>query len=431
MATIKAFRALRYDQDLADQAIGALITQPYDVIDEAGQEAYYQAHPNNMIRLEWGKKFPTDSEEDNRYTRAAAFFQQWQQEGVLRQDARPAFYLYRQEFSVHGQSYRRSGFMATIKAEGYASGQVMPHEETLPKHKADRLQLMQATKANFSPIFGLYAEESRTVDQALAEQCAARPPAIDFSDEEGIHHQLWPIDDPATVALIEQRMADLRIYIADGHHRYETASLYAEQRAAAGLVGGDLLLIDLVNLYDPGLVVLPTHRLVKDFPGFNAGQFCAELEDAGFRLNQEASLEALLAAMAASAPEQAAFGLYLDGDFYCLRLNKEHPAIAVAMAEQPKAYRQLDVSIAHRLILEQLCGIGAAELAAEGFIGYTRVDAETVSRVDSGEYRFSLLLNPTKVEELLAVANAGAKMPQKSTYFYPKIIAGLAINSWD
>lgn len=433
MAEIKGFRALRYDLEKAGDA-RELTTPPYDVIDSDMQEAFYRVNPYNIIRLEYGKISPEDQPENNRYTRAAADFTAWQQAGILQQDPAPAFYMYRQEFEEGGKQFIRTGFLAAIKAEGYAKGNVLPHEETLPKHKEDRYRLMQHTYANFSPILGLYAQKERNIDMLLQKQAEKKAPEMDFTDEQGIKHRLWHIDDAETVAQIEKEFAPLKVYIADGHHRYETCSLFAQEAEARGEAGCSHMMIALINLFDPGLVVLPTHRLVKDLKGLSRHELLSGLAEAGFTVmrvtdgDKAGALAALLARMEQGGKDTPSFGLYIGEQFYLLQLPNKEEQLKNVSPEKSDAYRNLDVTILHSLILEGLLGIGPKELAAEGHIGYTRQHEEVIHEVDSGHWACAFLVNPTHIEELLQVAEAGEKMPQKSTFFYPKIIAGLAIN---
>ncbi len=433
MADIKAFRALRYNQQMVK--IADAVTQPYDVLDEKQQDDYYNRSPYNIIRLELGKQYPQDSDTDNRYTRAAEFFGEWQQAGVLLQEQKPSFYLYCQEFTAKGNRYRRSGFLATIKAEGYSSGNVLPHEQTLPHHKSDRLNLMHACLANFSPIFGLYSQPDRSCDKALAAAAQNKEAAIDFTDELNVRHQIWVVDDAETVAQVEKELASQKIYIADGHHRYETATNFAKEAAKNGWSNCDYLLIDLVNLFDPGLIVLPTHRLLKKQADFRPEFFLDQLTNTGFAINKitadngQDPLDMTLDAMKEkSDKENAAFGLYMQGSYYLLTTNRSHHLLTKMMPNTSDASRKLDVSIAHKLILENIFSIGKEELASGAAISYSRDDKEAIAMVDSGEHNFALLLNSTSVDELLAVADEGEKMPQKSTFFSPKVIAGLAIN---
>jgi len=425
MANIKAFSAWRYDCRAASP-LENLISQPYDIIDPAAQEAYYAASPYNIIRLEWGKVLPNDDENNNRYSRAAADFAAWRAAGILMRDAKPALYPYVQEYTAQGQSYKRRGFLATVKAAGY--GDVLPHENTLPSHKEDRYNLMLACKANFSPIFGLYNEESRHIDKALEQATAGQTPLLDITDEDGVRHILWQVTEQATIDKVEQAMAAQKVYIADGHHRYETASAFAADMAAHGKANSDRLLIHLVNLYDPGLIVLPIHRLAKNLEDYSAAALTQALADVGFAVLPQADLAALQEKMAATPPDIAAFGLFSEGQCYLLLLDRDDTVITDTQKGFSTAYQRLDVSIAQALILEALCGIGQEQLAAGKHVGYCQKAEEAVAAVKNGEYQFALLLNATQVSELLAVAAAGEKMPQKSTYFYPKVIAGLVIN---
>jgi uncharacterized protein (DUF1015 family) len=427
MADIKALRAWRYDFAAAGPP-KSLIAQPYDVIDAAAQQAYYALNPYNIIRLELGKTYPKDDENNNRYSRAAADFAAWKEAGILDRDTEPSLYPYVQEYTVDGRTYTRRGFLAALKAVGYADGQVLPHEETLPGHKEDRYRLMQACRANFSPIFGLYDEQSRAIDAALAQAASAKTPLVDVEDEDGVRHILWQVMDEAVISQVERAMAEHRIYIADGHHRYETASRFAADMAARGELHCDRLLIQLVNLHDPGLTVLPTHRLAKNLDDFSAAALLQSLTDVGFAVLPQDDLPALREQMLSVPPDTAAFGLFSAGQYHLLLLDRQDPVISAAQKGFSAAYQRLDVSIAQTLILEALCGIGREQLAAGKQVGYCRKAGEAVEAVKNGEYQFALLLNATQVGELLAVAAQGEKMPQKSTYFYPKVIAGLAIN---
>ncbi|MEG1537276.1 MAG: DUF1015 domain-containing protein [Clostridiales bacterium] len=432
MAQIKPFAALRFASSLP---IDQLTCQPYDVISEQQQEQYYQQHQNNMIRLEWGKKYPNDTETDNVYSRAAATFAKWQQTGVLVQEEQPAFYVYIQEFTINGRQIRRTGFLTRLKACGYESGEVAPHEETLPGHKQDRLLLMQATYANFSPIFGLYAEPQRKIDQILAQAAHIphRSADIDFIDAQQIRHLVYKVDEPPVLDQVVKLMAGLKIYIADGHHRYETASRFAAE-IAPDQEEASYIMINLVNLFDPGLIVLPTHRIVRNVVDFSPEQFFRRLRENHIRITAiqqngtQENRDFLLNAMAKEDHNTAAIGLYLCGNYYLLQLAKNEPLLTKLLAEHSQSYRELDVSIAHTMILESCCNIGMQEAASGHYISYTRSSQEAIDQVDEGNYQFALLLNNTKVDELLAVADAGEKMPQKSTFFYPKIIAGLTIN---
>ncbi|MCL1817126.1 MAG: DUF1015 domain-containing protein, partial [Clostridiales bacterium] len=352
----------------------------------------------------------------------------WKKTGILQRDQEPSIYPYVQEYEVAGCSFKRRGFFATIKAAGYADGQVLPHEETLPSHKEDRYRLMQACNANFSPIFGLYDEQSHAIDNAFQLATESQKPLLDITDENGVRHILWQVTDEAVIRQVEQNMDAYNIYIADGHHRYETASAFAEDMARKGEAGYDRLLIQLVNLHDPGLTVLPTHRLAKNLEDFSATALTQSMTDVGFAVLPQEDLNSLQEKMLKAPPDIVAFGLFTEGEYYLLMLDRDDTVINAAQSGFSPEYQRLDVSIAHSLILEALCGIWSDQLAAGEHISYCREAAEAVEAVKNGAYQFALLLNATRVFELLAITKAGEKMPQKSTYFYPKAIAGLVIN---
>lgn len=433
MAGIIPLRGLRFDERKAGD-IKDLVTPPYDVIDREAQEGYYNRSPFNIIRLEYGKHNSEDGETKNRYTRAADFFRCWQVEGVLRQEDRPAIYLYRQRFTVNGEILERTGIICGVKLEPYEKGVVLPHEETMPGHKADRLALMRACRANFSPIFGLYSDPERKIDLRLERAAGDLKPDIDFIDEWGQGHRLWVIDNSTLLREVQGVMEPLRIFIADGHHRYETALNYTRENPNAGFV-----MMTLVNLYDPGLVVLPTHRLIVSTE-IEPDQLPDALrEDFLVEAVNERDVTAVSALMAKTAGLEKAggvkkdwvYGLYTgSGRFYILKLRDEKIIEASMPADRSPAWRRLDVSILQKLILENVLGIDREALAGGEAVRYTRDAGEAMREVDRGGCRISLLMNPTGISEVTTVAEKGEKMPQKSTFFYPKLITGLVINKF-
>jgi uncharacterized protein (DUF1015 family) len=434
MAQIKPLMGLRYNQEKVGN-LATVVTPPYDIIDDMAQNAYYNANSFNIIRLELGKKYENDHESNNVYTRAAATFVKWYVDGALIKENKPALYLYQQEFQAFGETKIRTGFMCGLKAEDYSKGNVLPHEETLPKHKADRLELMKACEANFSPIFGLYSDPEKQIDKALINSIKGKKPDIEIANWFDEIHRLWVVTDENVVNEVVSHMANQKVFIADGHHRYETAVTYAQEMKKLGMRNCDHILITLVNLYDDGLVVLPTHRLVKNIKEFDFNQFLNKLkkdfEIIPFSTDncKETAVDKLLQAMAQEGEHNHAFGLYGgDGNLYLLTLRNKDIIDQITDNTKSSAWRHLDVTILHTLILENILDIGAQERASEGFLSYTRDNLEPVKGVDSGDFQIALLMNPTKVEEVTAVAQAGEKMPQKSTFFYPKLITGLVIN---
>ncbi|ADG83437.1 DUF1015 domain-containing protein [Thermincola potens] len=431
MAVIIPFRGLRYNLDRIGD-LNDVVTPPYDVIDPAGQEMFYEKSPYNIIRLELGKKYPTDTPENNRYTRAAETLRAWVEEGILVNDPKPSLYLYEQEFEARGAKKTRSGFIAGVQAEDYSKGDVLPHEETLPKHKADRLELMLTTEANFSPIFGLYADKEHKIEAILEKAKGNRPPDEEAVDSNGVINRLWVISDEEAVQSIVELMKDKKIFIADGHHRYETAVNFGKEMAARGKEGFNYLMVALVNLYNEGLVVFPTHRLVNNIADLDVDRLLAGLQE-NFHVEEakDVALPQFIAELERRGAVNPSFGLYTqEGKFYWLTLKDISIVDRLDLPGHSAAWKQLDVSILHTLILEGLLGIGSKQRADESNLKYVREDDAAKAFVDSGEYQLAFFMNSTKVEEVTAIATGGEKMPQKSTFFYPKVITGMVMNNY-
>ena len=429
MATIIPMKGLRYNASKVD--VNEVATPPYDVIDANGQEGFYAKNPYNVIRLELGKVFPDDNEENNRYTRAAEFLREWIASGVLVHEDKPSVYLYEQEFEARGEKKIRSGFIAGVQANDYSKGEVLPHEETLPKHKADRLNLMKVTLANFSPIFGLYADPDHNIEAALNKAKGSQKPDAEVTDDQGVVNKLWVVSDENTVQTVVQQMAAKKIFIADGHHRYETAVNFGKEMAAQGKQGFDYLMICLVNLYNEGLVVFPTHRVVKNIADFDLNVLLNKLTD-DFNVEEITglSLNEFIAKLEVQGQNAHAIGLYSNNKYYLVNLKDEDRLDKLALEGRSAAWRRLDVSILHTLILEKLLGIGSQQRADESNLVYLRDDEATKAAVDNGSAQLALFMNSTRVEEVTNIATGGEKMPQKSTFFYPKVITGLVMNDY-
>lgn len=435
MAEIRPFRALRFTPKAGK--IEELTCPPYDIISESQRLAYLKRNPHNIIRLE----LPRDGEDP--YKQAGETLQSWLREGILRQDATPAFYVYEIEFTLDGMSDlsvlsggRRSivGLIAQVKLEEFSKGVILPHEETLSKAKADRFSLMEATHCNFSNIYSLYMDdggESETLDiLSLAVQDL---PVSEMTDEAGLVHRLWALTDPGILAAIQQRFADTKLYIADGHHRYETALNYRNARRAAGDGTGeeDYVMMMLVEMSHPGLVVFPTHRMIRDVAGFDAARL---LEDSApyFDIQRDLALDSLDEALEHAYREgRKAFGFYTGGGRAAVMTLKDPAVMDALLPDLSPVSRQLDVNVLHTLVLERLLGIDRENMKNQINLTYTRSLREAIDNVDAGVYQCSFLLNPTRVSEIRDVAAAGEKMPQKSTYFYPKLITGLTMNKLD
>jgi len=432
MATIVPFRGLRYNQEKVKK-LSSVVTPPYDIIDEAAQARYYAEDPVNIIRLELGLIFPQDTACNNRYTRAAQYLHKWMEDQTLIAEDSPVLYLYQQEFTIKGKRLIRNGLLCGLKVEPYENGNILPHEETLSKPKADRLHLMRSTHANFSSIFGLYSDPKKVIDNSLIKYSQEKPADISIEDEAGEFHRVWVVSDQKIIDKIVKTMADKKIFIADGHHRYETALGYAEEMKEQGLTGYDYVMATLVNLFDEGLVVLPTHRVAGKLKDFKMSSFLQQLENL-FRIEKRGdkdNLPALIEEMASKGEKEHVFGLYASQELYLLTLKDFPQAAAYLPAEKSDAWKNLDVALLDNLILDQILGIGEQERRNQENLAYSRSEEWVVEQVDNKSYQIGLLINPTRVQEIVDVASARDKMPQKSTYFYPKLITGLVINNLD
>lgn len=432
MAEIRPFRALRFTPEAGDMR--ELVCPPYDIISESQRLSYLKRNPHNIIRLE----LPRDGADP--YAEAGRILREWMEQGILRQDDQPAFYCYEIVFDMPGMSDisgmsggRRSvaGLVAQVKLEEFSKGVVLPHEETLSKAKADRFELMKATGCNFSDVYALYMDdggEMETLDTlALIMQ---ESPLTEVTDEAGLLHRLWAVTDPALIAAIQARFTDTKLYIADGHHRYETALRYRDTLRAEGTPEGtdaDYIMMMLVEMHHPGLVVLPTHRLIRGLDGFDPDALVESCRDA-FDVLPGLALESLDETLEhAYQAGQKAFGFYVGGDTFTLLTLRDEAEMDAALPGLSPASRRLDVNVLHTLVLERL-GIDKNNMANGVNLTYTRSLREALDGVAAGVYQAAFLLNPTRVEEIRNVAAAGEKMPQKSTYFYPKLITGLTMN---
>ncbi len=420
MAQVKPFRALRFTKQAGE--ISSLCCPPYDIISEEQRQGYLATNPLNVIRLE----LPREGADP--YAAAGEVLNRWLAEGVLALEDAPAIYVYGESFAVDGVEYSFKGFISRVKLEPFSAGVVLPHEETLSKAKADRFDLMCATGCNFSQIYSLYMDEDGS-RRAMVEQMSQGAPDARFTDADGVTHSLWVCKDADKNAALCAAFADRKLYIADGHHRYETGLNYLEHCKKTGKYthGCDSIMMMLVDMQNPGLVVFPTHRIIKKVEGFSSETLlenCAEDFDI-FPAEDLAAAGALL--KEAYAAGKKAFG-YFDGSAYCVLQLKNIAVMDEILPNVSDALRRLDVSVLHALVLERILGIDKENMAKQINLSYTRDAAEAVAEVEAGQANCAFFLNPTRVSEIAAVATAGEKMPQKSTYFYPKLITGLVMN---
>ncbi|HEU0000552.1 MAG TPA: DUF1015 domain-containing protein [Ktedonobacteraceae bacterium] len=432
MADVRALRGIRYNDEVVSD-LAEVVTPPYDVISKEAQAKYYARNPYNVIRLELGEEQVGDNTLNNRYTRAAAALAEWRLQGVLRQDALPGYYLYQQVFSQNGQQYTRTSLLARVRLEPWSSKVVLPHEHTMSKPKDDRLKLLRACATNLSPIMSLYDDPQGRIRRLLGAY--ADKAEVQITDEVGEGHRLQHITDPAQIDLIQNFFAERQLYIADGHHRYETALNYREEiREQRRQLHVDdavqFVLMALVDVDDPGLLVLPTHRLLSGLPTTALRALSTEQLARYFtvsELGSGATSDALLAQMAQAGTTEAALVLSTGEQNWLLRLN-EQGRRRMAESGHSAAWNELDVAVAHTLILEALLGIQTEDVTAGSYLRYTRDAQQAVQAVQTGEAQAALLLNATRVRQIRDVSQADDRMPQKSTYFYPKLITGLVMN---
>jgi uncharacterized protein (DUF1015 family) len=443
MALVQPFRAYRYNPSLAP--FEKVLTQPYDKISPAMQEKYYAADPHNLITIEKGRSQKDDTAENNVYTRAAASLRSWIAEHIVQQDSATSFYAYTQSYQVPGAALRctRRGFIGLGKLEDYSANVIFRHEHTLSGPKADRLELLRHTRTHTGQLFLLYDDPHRQVDAILEEVQSSQRPVTELTDEYGVIHRLWPVADPNQITSIERAMADQKLVIADGHHRYETSLNFRnENRSRAGKLIPDapyeLSMMTFVNTRSEGLTILPTHRVVarlRDFswsavrrylePWFSTEVFA--LEDSALRPDATAKFLHQLAA----SKSKRAIGVYPAPEndspaFYLLTLRPEAD-LAQILPGLSSLQRELDVVLLHQGILEPTLGITPHAVASEANLSYEREVSAALDAVDCGAAQVAFLLNPVDVDLVVRVATAGEVMPQKSTDFYPKLLSGITM----
>jgi uncharacterized protein (DUF1015 family) len=411
MANIFPFEAYRYTAKAG--ALQNLATQPYDKISPEMRQRYLQSSPYNLVRIILGERLPSDSESDNVYTRAAGYLNDWTAKGILAPDAEPSLFAYFQEFTMpdSGERLVRKGFIGLGAVEEYSAGVVYRHEQTLSGPKKDRLELLRHTHAHFGQLFMLYPDPEGDIDQLLDE--AAEAPALgEVTDEYGARHSFWKISEAGRIARIRQLMADKKLLIADGHHRYETALAF--HRENPDLAGADRVMMTFVNMHSPGLKILATHRLVNGLEAFDAGEFIRQAA-AGFEVAQVPGVEALQRAWA-DLPGRTIIGAAMGSRLY--------------MIEARDSAGQLDVRVLHERLL-RLLGIGEEAVREEKNLRYVRGLDAAIEAARSGAAQVAFLLRPVPVDEVARISFGGGVMPQKSTDFYPKLLSGLTIYRLD
>lgn len=423
MAEIKGYKGLRFNCEKAGK-IEELVCPPYDIISDQQREEYIKTNPHNIIRLELPKG-------DDKYNKAAEILKDWLEKGILVKEDKPAIYIYEEEFTAYGERKAIKGIICRVKLEEFSKGIILPHEFTLSKAKEDRLNLMKATNCNFSQIYSLYMDGGKNTLGKI-DSLSKSEPDIQLQDNDNVTHRMWIIKDEKAIADICSDFTDRKLYIADGHHRYETALNYRNYLREQGLAkegdACDYQMMMLVDMEHPGLVVFPTHRLVRNLDSFNAERVidgCKEY----FDVTEHSDINTIESSLMELYNQgKKAYAFYCGGSSYKLLVLKDTNIIKKLLPNASTATQQLDVTILHTLILEKIFGIDAENMAKQINLTYTKIFDEAISSVQQGNSQCAFILNPTRVSEIREVASNGEKMPQKSTYFYPKMITGLVMN---
>ncbi len=442
MASIIPFKGVHYNpkkiKDLEDVA-----TPPYDVISPQEQLDFHKRHPNNIIRLILGRQTDSDTDTDNVHTRAADFFQTWLSEDVLIQDKSPSFYFTSIGFEEENKTVTRYGLITLVGLEPFEKGIVLPHEKTFSRIKSERLSLMKKCHSNFSPIFSLYSDSDNNIMKSLKASILNKTPDMTFTDTKNHKQRLWKITDPAVHLKMAEAMKEKKLFIADGHHRYETALNYRAWIAAndpnfSADHPANYVMMYLSSMDDPGLVILPAHRLVSGIDDATRAKLtekAAEYFD--IDVFPQANAEngnippEFLSALKSNA-EKSCIGLFMKNspEFHLMTLK---PGIMNRLFrdEMHESLRKLDVTVLTRLILIEILGFDQTGLDNENLIAYSSSADDAIKHVISGQCDVAFLLNPTKIEQVQDIADRKLIMPRKSTYFYPKVITGQVINKID
>ena len=416
MPELRPFKGIRYNPELIGN-FADVICQPYDQITDDMEREYKRRSPYNYVRLVL-TKYAEGHDRKKEYADAKRYLEQWLEEKILMQDEKEAIYPYWQEFSIHDKNYLRKGFICLTRLEELGKGNILPHEKTLSKPKEDRLNLLRTTKKDLEPVFLLYTDEKNYVN-GLTEETCSKTPLIEVTDDKKVCHKVWSINDARLINKVTKALKQALFVIADGHHRYETAWTYLnELRNINENHPANFKLLTLVNIEDPGLVILPTHRLIKNLSSFNLGDFL-EKSSKYFEIKKT---DRTNITKNLSDQKSGAFGFYSKQTAYIIKL-KSNTIMKKILPDRSSAYQDLDVAILHTLLIEKTLSIEPSHI--ENHVRYERGTEETMKKVDTGEFQFSLLMNATRPEQVKEVAENKERMPQKSTDFFPKLVSGL------
>lgn len=439
MVKLFPFKGIHYNTKKIKN-LSKVMAPPYDVISSEYQDELYQNSDFNVVRLILGKHFPSDGEYNNCYVRAGAFLNGWLRHKIMLKDEKPAYYVYEQKFSVHGKKFSRIGFIGLLRLEDLGKGKVFPHEETYPKAKLDRLQLFRATNANFESIFAIYSDE-KNKSLRICKQFMRKKPLIEAKDRDGVIHRIWRMESKSAISRLTLEMKDKSVFIADGHHRYEASLRFKDELKLRNTKFTEDEPYNHVMMYfspleDKGLVVLPIHRVVRQLVYFDPARFEQDLthyfEITPYPATKRSApkiRKKLMKDLEKIGREKHAFGLYLGHyRYFLLTLRDENIMDELIPEEKGKTWKRLDVNILHYTIFDRLLNIAKE---TESKIIYTKSDEEAVDLVDNKGNTMAFLLNPTKIEEVIAISSKLEKLPHKSTYFWPKLLSGLVMRQFE
>jgi uncharacterized protein (DUF1015 family) len=436
MAEILPFKGIRYNlSKVGDPAL--VVSPPYDVISDEERENYYARHPNNVIRLILGKDLPGDTEEENKYMRAARYFQEWMAQQVLLQDEQPSIYIYQQDYQLPYEEKTKSliGFISLVQMDASPGTIILPHEHTLPSTVTDRIKVIKTCQADLSPVFALYSDKENQIRDLLASE-RHQQPILDFADPEQIRHQVWKVQDSDKMEALRSKMKDKQLFIADGHHRYEASRRFRDYKRSLDPDPSEFkpynyVMMRLVATEDRGLTIFPIHRLIRQIKDFNPDQILKKLEQffhiECFKLDdaeKDAKVGIILAQLRADGGIVHRFVLYAGQDRgYRLTLKDQQTYEQIVDPALPKVLKDLDVNVLQILIFEHILGG-----KTNGEMHYAREEGKVLELVQTGQYQLAFFLRPTEVSQVVEVATLRRRMPPKSTYFYPKPLTGLIIN---
>ncbi len=441
MADIIPFRGIQYNTQKIDD-LGDVTTPPYDVISEQEQLNFHERHPNNIIRLILGRQTDSDTDTDNVHTRAADYFQTWLSKDILIQEKSPALYFTAIDFDMENKAVTRYGLITLVGLEPFDRGVILPHEKTFSRIKSERLGLMKNCHSNFSPIFSLYSDSDNSIMKSLKASILNKAPDMSFSDTRNQKHRLWKLTDPEVQKHVAKAMKEKRLFIADGHHRYETALNYRTWIAEnnqdfSADHPANYVMMYLASMDDPGLVILPAHRLVSGIDDSTLAEFTKkaaqyfDMDVFSRRTTEDGTIPPKFSSALHSNASKSCIGLCLKNspEIYLMTLKPE--TMNQLFIDMQESLRKLDVTVLTQLILMEILGFDQAGLDNEKLIAYSSSAKDAVQTVTSGRCDAAFLLNPTKIEQVQDVAARGLIMPRKSTYFYPKVITGQVINRID